>query len=169
MLQTFSIVDRRAWLFLVVLLCLCGSRKSSAQEQLPPLPDATRPQPGVIVGTVVDVNDDAIPGATVVLESPALQSPRTVVSNDKGFFEFSDVEPETYHVKIRASGFADWASPEVALNPGQYVILTVPRLQIATAFTSVTVGYSAEQIATEQVKLEEKQRIFGFIPKTPCR
>jgi hypothetical protein len=164
MVKKFSIVDRRARLALVVLLCLCGSRKSNAQEQLPPLPDATRPQPGVIVGTVVDVNDDAIPGATVVLESPALQSPRTVVSGDRGFFEFNNVEPETYHVKISASGFADWASPEVALNPGQYVILAVPKLPIATAFTSVTVGYSAEEIATEQVKLEEKQRIFGFIP-----
>jgi len=164
MVKKFSIVDRRAGLILVVLLCLCGSRKSNAQEQLPLSPDAPRPQPGVIVGTVVDANDDAIPGANVVLESPTLQSPRTVVSNDKGFFEFNDVEPETYHVKISAPGFADWASPEVALKPGQYVILAVPKVQIATAFTSVTVGYSAEEIATEQVKLEEKQRIFGFIP-----
>src|SRR4029077_1576753 len=164
MVKKFSIFDRRACLALVVLLCLCGSRKSNAQEQLPPSPGAPRPQPGVIVGTVVDVNDDVIPGATIVLESPTLQSPRTVVSNDKGLFQFNDVEPETYHVKISAPGFADWASPEVALNPGQYVILAVPKLPIATAFTSVTVGYSAEEIATEQVKLEEKQRIFGFIP-----
>jgi hypothetical protein len=134
------------------------------QEQLPLLPDAPRPQPGVIVGTVVDVNDDAIPGATVILANPTLQSPRTIMSNEKGFFEFNDVEPETYHVKIRAPGFADWTSPELALKPGQYVILEVPRLQIATAFTSVTVGYSAEEVATEEVKLEEKQRIFGIIP-----
>jgi hypothetical protein len=134
------------------------------QEQLPLLPDAPRPQPGVIVGTVVDVNDDAIPGATVILANPTLQSPRTIMSNEKGFFEFNDVEPETYHVKIRAPGFADWTSPELALKPGQYVILEVPRLQVATAFTSVTVGYSAEEVATEEVKLEEKQRIFGIIP-----
>jgi carboxypeptidase family protein len=135
-----------------------------AQEQLALLPDAPRPQPGVIVGTVVDLNDDAIPGATVVLANPTLKSPRTVVSNDQGFFEFNDVGPETYRVTISAPGFADWTSPEVALKPGQYVILTVPRLQIATAFTSVTVGYSAEDVAAEQVKLEEKQRIFGIIP-----
>jgi len=163
-LQKASIVDRRAWVLLVLLLCLCGSTKSNAQEQLPLLSDAPRPQPGVIVGTVVDVNDDAIPGATVIIEGPTLPSRRTVVSNDKGFFQFSDVEPDTYHVRISAPGFAGWASPEVALKPGQYVILEVPRLQIATAFTSVTVGYSAEEVATEEVKIEEKQRIFGFIP-----
>jgi hypothetical protein len=126
--------------------------------------DAPKPQPGVIVGTVVDPNDDAIPGATVILESPSLKSPRTIASNDKGFFQFNDVEPERYQVKIRAEGFADWTSPEVALKPGQYIILTVPRLQIAIAFSSVTVGYSAEEVATEEVKLAEKQRIFGFIP-----
>jgi hypothetical protein len=164
MLKKICIVDRRAWLFFVLLLCLCGSRNSTAQEQLILLPDAPRPEPGIIVGTVIDVNDDAIPGATVVLQGPTLKSPRTLVSNDKGLFEFNGVEPETYHVKISAPGFADWTSPDLALKPGQYVILSVPRLQIATAFTSVTVGYSTEEIATEQVKLEEKQRIFGIIP-----
>lgn len=163
-LKKIPIFARRASLFFALLLCLCGSRNSVGQEQSLLAPDAPGPQPGVVVGTVVDVNDDAIPGATVVLESPTLKSPRAAKSNDRGFFEFNDVEAETYHVKISAPGFADWTSPEVTLKPGQYVILAVPRLQIAPAFTSVTVGYSAEEVATEEVKLEEKQRIFGIIP-----
>ena len=163
-LKKISMVDGRAWLFFALLLCLCGSKNSVAQEQLLLSSDTPKPQPGVIVGTVVDPNDDAIPGATVILESPTLKSPRMIASNDKGFFQFNDVEPERYQVKIRAEGFADWTSPEVALKPGQYVILTVPRLQIAIAFSSVTVGYSAEEVATEEVKLAEKQRIFGIIP-----
>lgn len=164
MFQKVSIVGRSAWFLLIALVCLCGSRNSNAQEQLLLLPDAPRAQPGIIVGTVVDINNDAIPGATVTLESSPPKTPRTVMSNDKGFFEFNDVEPETYHVKIAAEGFADWTSPEVALKPGQYVILEGTKLRIPTAFTSVTVGYSAEEAATEEVKLEEKQRIFGFIP-----
>jgi len=163
-LKKIPMVARRASLFFALLLCLCGSRNCLGQEQSLLVPDAPRPQPGVVVGTVVDVNDDAIPGATVVLANATLKSPRSVVSNDKGFFQFNDVEAETYHVKISAPAFADWTSPEVALKPGQYVILAVPRLQIAPAFTSVTVGYSAEEVATEEVKLEERQRIFGIIP-----
>jgi len=162
--KKISIVDRRAWLFFVLLLCLYESRNSAAQEQVALLLDAPRPEPGTIVGTVVDINDDAIPGATVVLQGPTLKSPRTLASNDKGFFEFNDVEPETYQVKISAQGFGDWTSPDLALKPGQYVILTVPKLHVATAFTAVTVGYSPEEIATDQVKLEEKQRILGIIP-----
>ena len=163
-MKKIPMVARRASLFFALLLCLCGSRNCLGQEQSLLVPDAPRPQPGVVVGTVVDVNDDAIPGATVVLANATLKSPRSVVSNDKGFFQFNDVEAETYHVKISAPAFADWTSPEVALKPGQYVILAVPRLQIAPAFTSVTVGYSAEEVATEEVKLEERQRIFGIIP-----
>src|SRR5579862_5543863 len=156
--------DGKACFFFVLLLCLFVSGNSSAQQQGPVIPDAPRPQPGVIVGTVVDVNNDAVPGATVVLESPMLQTARTVVSNDNGLFEFHDVDPQTYHVKISAPGFADWTSSDVALSPGQYVILPVPKLQIAMAVTSVTVGYSAVEVATQEVKLEEKQRVFGIIP-----
>jgi hypothetical protein len=148
-----------------LMLCLCGSRTSKAQEQPAVLPDAPRPQPGIIVGTVIDVNNSSVPGATVVLAGPNLKSPRTVVSNDNGFFEFNSVEPgNPYHVNISAQGFASWTSPEVTLTPGQYIILPVNKLRIAKEVTTVTVGYSPEEVATEQVKIEEQQRIFGIIP-----
>jgi hypothetical protein len=156
------------WRVFALVVCLCGSRISNAQEQLTLLPDAPKPQPGIIVGTVTDVNDDTVPGATVVLEGPALKDPRTVVSNDRGFFEFSDVEPgTTYHVTISAQGFANWTSPSVILKPGQYAILPGSKLHIAEAVTAITVSApvaSSEEIAAQQLKIEEKQRVFGFIP-----
>src|SRR3981189_2648195 len=127
----------------VLVVCLCGSRTSKAQEQLALLPDAPRPQPGIIVGTVTDVNKDTVPGATVVLEGPALKDPRTVVTNDKGFFEFHDVEPgTTYRVIISAQGFAHWTSPPVVLRPGQYAILPGSKLHVAEAYTTITVNSS---------------------------
>ena len=148
-----------------LVLCLGGSRTSKAQEQPTALPDAPSAQPGIIVGTVIDVNNDAVPGATVVLEGPLLKSPRTVVSNNNGFFEFNELEPATpYHVTISAEGFANWTSPDVTLQPGQYVILPVNKLRIAQAVTTVTVGFSAEELATEQVKIQEHQRVLGIIP-----
>jgi Carboxypeptidase regulatory-like domain len=153
---------------LALVLCLCGSRISKAQEQLTLLPDAPKPQPGIIVGTVIDVNNDTIPGATVILEGPVLGDHRTIVSNDNGFFEFKDLDPgAAYHVTISAKGFTSWTSPDVALKPGQYVILKGSKLQIAGAVTTMNVVApvaSAEEIATEQVKVEEQQRILGFIP-----
>jgi hypothetical protein len=148
-----------------LMLGLCGSKTSKAQEQTAALPDAPRPQPGIIVGTVVDVNGSAVPGATVVLADATLKSPRTVVTNSNGFFEFNEVEPGTpYHINIGAQGFASWTSPGVTLTPGQYIILPVNKLRIAKEVTTVTVGYSPEEVATQQVKIEEKQRVFGIIP-----
>jgi Carboxypeptidase regulatory-like domain len=153
------------WVVFALIVWFCGLGISKAQEQLTLLPDTPTPQPGIIVGTVVDVNEDAIPGATVTLEGPVVRDFRTVVSNDNGFFEFKDLEPETtYHVTISAQGFASWTSPQIMLKPGQYVIVKGSKLQVAMALTTVTVGYSAEEVATEQVKIEEQQRIFGFIP-----
>src|SRR3979490_1241742 len=111
---------------------------------------------------------EEIPGATVVLEGPALKDPRTVVSNDRGFFEFNEVEPgTTYHVTIRAEGFANWTFPSVILTPGQYAILKGSKLRIAEALTTITVNSPAaspEEIAAEQVKVAEHQRVFGIIP-----
>ena len=128
------------------------------------MPDAPEPQPGILVGTVVDVNNDTVPEAAITLQSPALKSGRTVASNDNGFFEFKDLAPGAYQVSVSAQGFAGWTSPDVIIKPGQYVILTDLKLRIATALTTVEVGYSAEEIATEQVKVEEQQRVFGVIP-----
>jgi hypothetical protein len=158
------------WLVFVFVfalaVCLCGSRTSEAEEQPSLFPDAPKPQAGIIVGTVTDVNNDTVPGATVALEDP-VEGHRTV-TNLNGFFQFNDVEPgTTYHVTISAQGFANWTSPAVILTPGQYMILTGTKLRIAQALTTIAVdapAASPEEIAREQVKAEEKQRIFGIIP-----
>jgi hypothetical protein len=132
------------------------------------LPDVPKAQAGIVVGTVTDVNDDTIAGATVVLEGPVQTDPRTIVTNGNGFFEFKDVEPgTTYYVTVSAQGFANWTSAAVVLKPGQYAIVTGSKLRIAEALTTITVAApvaSPEEIAAEQVKAEEQQRIFGIIP-----
>lgn len=159
---------KRLIFVLAPLLCLCGSMTSRAQEQPARLPDAPKAQSGIIVGTVTDVNNGTVFGATVVLEGPALKDSRTVVTKDNGFFQFNDVDPgTTYHVTVTAQGFATWISPDVTLKPGQYLILTGSKLRIADALTTIDVASPAaspEEIAAEQVKAAEQQRIFGFIP-----
>lgn len=139
--------------------------KSSTQEVQGPSPQPN-PQPGNISGTVTDVNDDAVIGATVVLQGPVTSDGRTVITNDNGFFEIRDVESGIpYHVAISATGFADWASAVFILDPGQYKILDVSKLRIEEVQTTVTVSpETAEEIAIQQVKIEEKQRGVGIVP-----
>ncbi len=134
------------------------------------LPQPADPQTGIIVGTVTDMNDAPVSGASVVIQgtdpSPNARADRSATTNENGFFEIRDVEAgRPYVVSIRAEGFAEWDSPAVTLDPGQSRILDVSKLQIQEVQTNVTVTPESDQeIATEQVKTEEKQRGFLIIP-----
>jgi hypothetical protein len=154
------------WWMLTLMIVLGGAMTTSAQEVLSTPQKAVNPQ-GTIVGTVTDINGDTVPQATVVLEGAA-SGPESVVSNDSGFFEFKNLQTGTsYIVSVRADGFAQWASQSITLRPGQYFILTGIQLRIEQALTSIDVtstAASSEEIAREQVKAEEQQRVFGFIP-----
>ena len=126
--------------------------------------NAPKPETGHITGTVSDENDDTLSGATVVLEGSGLKDPRKVLSDDNGFFEFDQLDPGTYRVTITGKEFANWTSPDFTIHPGQYLILANTKLRVAEAMTTVNVLDSPEEVATEQVKIEEKQRIFGIVP-----
>jgi hypothetical protein len=118
-----------------------------------------------IMGTVTDVNGDAIPNATVVLKEVESKAPRTIVTTESGMFEFHDVTPRiAFQISISAKDFADWISTPIILNPDQFKIVTGIQLRIATERTTVDVHYDPVEVATEQFKAEEKQRVFGIIP-----
>ncbi len=123
------------------------------------------PQTATIIGTATDVNGGTIPNATVVLKEVDSNDPRTIVTTENGLFEFHDVKPGiTYQLNISADGFADWTSPPITLSPDQFKIVTGIQLRIATERTTVDVHYDPIEVATEQLKAEEKQRVFGIIP-----
>lgn len=142
-----------------LLICICAATMTLAQQVLP-----SDPQTATIIGTVLDVNGGTVPKASVVLQGPAPDDHRALVAQDNGFFKLDGVKPGIpYHVIVSARGFANWASNGVIVEPGQFFILTGITLRVATVQATVTV-VPAEQLAVEQVKSEEKQRILGVIP-----
>jgi hypothetical protein len=126
---------------------------------------STEPRPGKLVGTVTDVNGDPVPNSMVVLETPGSDDRRTLVTPENGFFEFNDLKPRTsYQINITAKDFAPWTSPTVTLEPGQFKIISGIQLRIEIERTTVDVHYDPVEVASEQFKAEEKQRVFGIIP-----
>jgi len=89
-----------------------------------------------------------------------------VMTNDDGSFEIHDVQPGIpYQVTISATGFENWESPVVVLKPGQREVLDVSKLRIEEVHTTVTVTpESSDEMAVQQVKVEETQRGLGIIP-----
>ncbi len=140
-------------------VCVWAATMTVAQQR-----SAPAPQNGNIIGTVLDVNGDIVPNASVTLQGPAAGDHQTAVANKNGFFKFDGVRPAIpYRVTVSAQGFANWTSKAVTLRPRQFVNLTGIRLQLPTFYVSVD-AVTREQIAREQVHEAEKQRIFGFIP-----
>ena len=120
---------------------------------------------GIIVGTAVDVNGDPIPNASVQLKGLDSGGPRVLTTPESGAFEFRDVPPGVaYEITIAAQNFAEWNSPSMTLEPGQFKIVTGIELRVKTQIATVDVHYDPVQVATEQLKAEEHQRVLGFIP-----
>jgi Carboxypeptidase regulatory-like domain len=142
------------------IVCAFALRAVFAQDI-----SAPDPRTGTIIGTVTDVRNDIVPGATAVLDGPAASDHRSVIANENGFFTFNDVKPGIpYHITISQTGFANWTSPEITLTPGQYMQLSDVKLTVAVAVTTVAVVPNSVELATQQVEIEEKQRVLGFIP-----
>ena len=55
--------------------------------------DAPELKLGTIIGTVTDVNGNAVPGARVVLQGPDMHDSRTVTTSENGFFQFDRTKP----------------------------------------------------------------------------
>jgi Carboxypeptidase regulatory-like domain len=118
---------------------------------------------GSILGTVADVNNDPVPDATVVLQGPT-GNRLTFVTKDDGSFAFHDVTPGiVYRITITAEGLAEWNS-SVTLERGQDKTLNDIKLRITAVQRTVNVGYSSKEIAAQQLKAEEQQRVLRFIP-----
>jgi hypothetical protein len=125
---------------------------------------APGPQSARIAGTVTDTNGGIIPGAEAVAVAPA-QDPHSATADDSGFFQIDNLTPGTaYEVTVTARGFANWKSSEVLLAPGQVSNLDGIKLAIVGNAASVIVVASRDELAVEQVKIEEQQRVLGFIP-----
>ena len=127
--------------------------------------EAENTKTGGILGTVADVNSDPIPDATVVLQGPA-GNRLTATTMDDGSFALHDVTPGiAYQIGVTADGFADWNS-SVTADPGQEKSLGEIKLRILAVLRPVNVNYSSKEVAAQQLKAEERQRVLGFIPNT---
>jgi hypothetical protein len=131
----------------------------------PAQPSAPDPQLGYISGVVADAYGDIVQGALVILEDGTPADRRALESSDIGVFQFSGLRPGiAYRITIKGKGFDDWTSQPITLTPGQFFSVTGIKLKFPDTGASVTVYANSAQLATEQVQVEEHQRVLGFIP-----
>jgi hypothetical protein len=145
---------------LISALIFCAAFSSAAGAQQPP-PART---PAALRGVVKDPSGGVIVGALVTLESTATAGQRTALTGPEGRFEFSNVPPGSYNLMIAASGFADWTADYVAPVSSDNAPEISAVLSLASASTQVSVTLPPRELAAQQIKAEEKQRVIGVFP-----
>jgi hypothetical protein len=118
---------------------------------------------GTIRGKVVDQSGTAISAARVALSREGQAQELQTQTDDDGLFLFANLAPGLLQLTFTSEGLTGQAMYET-LKAGQ--VLTVPDvvLIVATQVTEVRVGVTPAEEAEDEVKAEEKQRIFGMIP-----
>jgi hypothetical protein len=162
------------WLAFVALFCgfpslACSQNPSNVPAT--PAPSSQSPSQqqtlqilGHVTGTVLDSTGAAVVGAHLQLKREDQSPGQDAVSGDSGQFSFSDVVPGPFQITVTAEGFATQVYSGL-LHPGEFCVLPQIQLAVATAITEVHVSPSSTvELAEEQIKDEEKQRVFGVIP-----
>lgn len=119
--------------------------------------------PGTIVGTVEDQSGAVSVGARVRLNRDGQSDAQEVLSGNNGQFSFTRVPPGPFHLTITSQGFNTHEVSGV-LQPGGFYIVPPTALGVSGGATEVRVALSPVEVAQEQIKEAEKQRVFGFIP-----
>ncbi len=86
------------------------------------LPEATFSQgetTSAIVGQVSDPSDAAVPGATVTITNKETGLKRIAKTDDSGRFNFPQLKPGTYSVRVEAEGFEPQQNDAVFSGLGQ--------------------------------------------------
>jgi hypothetical protein len=116
-----------------------------------------------ISGVVQDISEASVVGAPVVLTNEDGSRRRTVTSGASGEFTFSNLPAGSYFVLIAVNGLRPFRSAEIVVAAQQAYQMPKILLAIASTTTEVMVR-PTEEMAAEQIRAEEKQRIFGVFP-----
>lgn len=147
---------------LILLLASGLSAQSGASS--PPPAFAGSAQLSSIAGTVTGKDGTAYEGVRVALVLAGAQPARTIETGSDGGFLFADVPAGAFTLTIASEGFVTQTVTGV-LGPGESYDTRTIVLPVKEATSEVRVsGAAQEEIAEEQIHLEEKQRVLGVLP-----
>jgi hypothetical protein len=162
-----------------LLCCLPGGTQAQQIKRIDTvLPDAPTPRVlvvpdnsgqnqgqtlGTISGRVVDQNGNFIVAAHVKLSREGHPLLQEVVSDVEGHFTLVGVAAGPFQITVAAEGFATRELPGI-LDPGEALAMPEIALSIAASTTEVQVSVTNYELAEEQIKVQEMQRVLGVIP-----
>jgi hypothetical protein len=105
---------------------------------------------GSMSGSVIDAQDQVVPGADVILTNEQTQEVRRAVTSEVGLFAFPALVPGPYTVRVELSGFRPIERRSNMVLSNNRLALPALRLEVGTLAEAVTVSAIGEVVATTQ-------------------
>ncbi len=121
---------------------------------------ADRQEPGGLSGTVTD-RGGPLDQAAVTLTSAS--GKRDTLTASDGSFHFAGISPGTFQLIVSAVGHGRQVMTGT-VSAGQVLTMAPITLLLSAAATDVQVHASEHDVAEAEMRLEEKQRVFGIVP-----
>jgi len=118
---------------------------------------------GTVSGRVVDQNGNGVAGTSVQIRCEQESAIQEVQSGQDGRFAFDRVTAGPFQLIATGEGFV----PQTISNtvrPGDDYVVPPITMYLATVVTEVRVSPSTEEIAQEEFKDLEHQRVLGIVP-----
>ena len=101
---------------------------------------------GTISGTIVDAQAQVIPGATVSIINEATSDTRVVVSDERGNFQVTNLQPGTYTVRVELANFRTFERRNVVLSAAERLSIGNVPLEVGSIGETVTVESRGTQV-----------------------
>jgi hypothetical protein len=104
---------------------------------------------GTITGNVVDPSGHAVANAKVTLTSVSTSESRNAAANELGVFTLAAVQPDTYSLRVEASGFKAYARARLVVSANERVAVGDVMLQVGDVTETISVNAEAAQVQTD--------------------
>lgn len=137
------------------VLCACAVQ---ARASTLDTPQTT----GTVTGAIVDEAATPVAGARVTLTGE--RGSRVEGATDaRGHFTLTNVPAGSFQLTVTAHGFGE-RTVSGSIAAGEVASLPELRLRLAVNTVSIDVTPSVVEIAEQQIKDQEQQRVFGIVP-----
>lgn len=108
---------------------------------------------GTLVGNVTDPQQGSVVGATVTINNKLTGYASDQKTDERGAYDFRNLPPGIYDVKITASGFSTFEAKELSVAANN-IVRADAQLKVGNVAETITVGAEIAQLQTDRSSIQ---------------
>ncbi len=110
---------------------------------------------GTMVGNITDPTKAVIPGAGITITNKNTNQTHESVSNDRGAYTFTNLQPGVYTLKVSLQGFKEYVKENIEVTVNNIARVDVA-LEVGSRSEMVTVSAEATQLQTDKADVHKE-------------